>query len=846
MLKHAIIFIGICGSALAGGLEDRLPPNSWLEEYRPEKLPKLKYPSYYKDLDKARHEAFTGRYKQALISLAKVPDAPAADAAQIRITCLHALGRSYAALQLDLPDARVQVLRAQVLADLGGHDEAIGILEAQIKDHPESISARFWHTNLLERKGDIDGAKSALAWFNAPPRNFLDTLKDGGELPIEDAAELTLVARALDRLAVFTGAYEGNENLHTAMLNLFVRAYDVLDRQHWPAHVAAAEYCLAHNDDVKANEELKAAASINPNDPRIYELFGTVAINHYNFDGCDAVLDAMRLTNPTSHPADLLEARSLLQQRRPAEAESILTRALQRQPKNTETIGLLAAAAALRLNDARLAELITLADQIDPGNASVYHEVASQLGAMRQYPRAAGMFKTAIERAPWWTAPRNALGLLYTQSGDEDLARATLEAAHAMDPFNLETTNYLRLLDDLDKFARHETEHFIVIYDAERDPLIPEYFAEYLESIHAEVCKAFAHEPTVKTMIEVFPTHDAFSVRTTGSPWIGTVGASTGRVIALVSPRKGEATMGAFNWAAVLRHEYTHTVTLSATDNRIAHWMTEGLAVWQEEAPIRWEWVPMLYHAVKNDELFTLDSITWGFVRPKRPMDRQLAYAQSYWICKYIIDTWGKDSMLKMLEMFRAGKDQNEVFPAVLGKSTTQFDSEFRKWTENQIAAWGYGEDATAEYDSLRELGEKYIKEKKYEPAINAWNEIIKLRPMDELPHKRLAGIYLTKQINQPEKAIEHLQTLAEMEAKDNRFAKRVARLYRDLNKLNEAKQSAKLAVYTDPYDLDAHKLLAELCEASGDKQGLQKETRVIAELEKWIQANRARSAIGN
>jgi hypothetical protein len=39
----------------------------------------------------------------------------------------------------------------------------------------------------------------------------------------------------------------------------------------------------------------------------------------------------------------------------------------------------------------------------------------------------------------------------------------------------------------------------------------------------------------------------------------------------MVAPRKGEVTMGPFNWATVLRHEYTHTITLAATDNRIPH-----------------------------------------------------------------------------------------------------------------------------------------------------------------------------------------------------------------------------------------------------------------------------------
>ena len=48
-----------------------------------------------------------------------------------------------------------------------------------------------------------------------------------------------------------------------------------------------------------------------------------------------------------------------------------------------------------------------------------YMEVAEQLAPMRQYPRAAAMYQIAVHDAPWWSAARNALGLLYTQSGDE-------------------------------------------------------------------------------------------------------------------------------------------------------------------------------------------------------------------------------------------------------------------------------------------------------------------------------------------------------------------------------------------------------------------------------------------
>src|ERR1700674_465568 len=52
-------------------------PHKWIEPFIPEKLPELKLPVYFTDLEKAQAQAFHGRYKQALITLAKVkPEKP--------------------------------------------------------------------------------------------------------------------------------------------------------------------------------------------------------------------------------------------------------------------------------------------------------------------------------------------------------------------------------------------------------------------------------------------------------------------------------------------------------------------------------------------------------------------------------------------------------------------------------------------------------------------------------------------------------------------------------------------------------------------------------------------------
>lgn len=833
----------------AQDLARKTVPCKWLDQVLPEHLPELEYPKYANDLDKARLEAFHGRYRKSLLTLLKVKDADPVEVALIRGASLSALGRwegaqhALSGEQVE-KDPRVELMRARILADLGRTSDAIDLLKLHLQKHPNSLAGRYQLAEAFERIGDLEKARDACNWFVIAPHELLARWQREAEKAFDNAEDVTIIGRAVDRWATLTGSYQDLPELHNTLLNLFVRAYDVIDRTYWPARVASAEYFLSHDNEFQAKKELEVALQSNPNDVRALSLVGKIAVEAYNFDEAESAIDAIRDVDSSSISAELLEARNLLRQRRPELAIKPVERVLARQPDHLEALGLLAAVYSLQLKDDRTADVLKRVEQLDPDNATAYLEVAEQLAALRQYPRSAAMYKIAIERAPWWTAARNGLGLLYTQSGDEADAQTVLDAAHALDPFNLATTNYLRLLDDLNKFAQRETDHFVVLYDGSIDPIIPEYFADYLESIHPEVAARFKHEPAVKTFIEVFPTHDAFSVRTTGSPWIGTVGASTGRVIALVSPRRGEMTMGPFNWAQVLRHEYTHTVTLSVTENRIPHWMTEGLAVQEERTPLKWEWVPMLYSAVTKNELFTMDNLTWGFVRPKKPTDRSLAYAQSSWVCRYIEETWGHDAILSMLEEFRQGRTEQETFQKVLDRSLSQFTSEFFAWAQQQVSSWGYDEKTSEKYNELRERGEDLIKSRKHADAVQVWEEIASIRPVDALPHQRLAGLYLATDVNRPEKAIEQLKILHAVELKDNRYAKRITRLYRDLHRIDDAQLYALQSVYIDPYDLDAHKLLAEVYEKAGNATGLERERRVIPVLEKWIEQNRKRSQI--
>src|SRR5438093_7495933 len=105
--------------------------------------------------------------------------------------------------------------------------------------------------------------------------------------------------------------------------------------------------------------------------------------------------------------------------------------------------------------------------------------------------------------------------------------------------------------------------------------------ADYLERVYADLAAKFQYHPPVPILFAVFNNHDMFSGRIVALPDLHTIGASTGRMVALVSPG-GRGIRRPFNWARVLRHELVHVFNLEQTRFQTPHWLTEGLAVIQE------------------------------------------------------------------------------------------------------------------------------------------------------------------------------------------------------------------------------------------------------------------------
>ncbi len=676
-MKRQAILVGLTVLVLAGGLraqeadtasgiseaDARTSLELGLEQYM-----QGNYTMAAEFLEKAQGSEAT--YRQAQAALART--AIMVGNHEFALETLQATGEA-------VDDVQWRLAMAEVLRLQGEYEDALTHARKALSLDAMSPQAVLMCGELLETLGRNEEAQATY--------QTIDAIVEAGEYRTS-APDLVAIGRALEQLALLTGEKASVQTNH--IFNEYYLAAQELDEGYWPANLAAGQLALAKHRTVMAGEEFAVALQLNPNLPEALTAQAAMALMNWDFETCIAQADAALAQNAKYVPAMNVKAACLMQWRKYDQVMAVLDTALEVNPNDLKTLSLAAALEIRNFQQDKAQPFIDRVEAINPACELLPLAIAEWLSASRQFALAEQYYLTAAELAPHSAQPQTGLGELYMQTGEEAKARDAFEAAHEIDDFRADVVNYLNLLEEMENYMVVETEHFIVKVDPEYDAVLAGLVAEEAERIFEEVSADFNHVPTRKTIIEFFPTHTRFSVRLTGRGWLGTVGACTGHVIVMVAPGSDRGVFGEYHWAAVLRHEYAHTITLSATDNRIPHWFTEACAVWEQPDRRNFDAVGALVTAYREDHLFPVSEINWGFIRPQRGGDRHLAYAQSEWMLEYIIETQGFHAVSEMLEGFREGKPQAEVFAEVLDMTEAEFDARFRTWAGEQVAEWGF------------------------------------------------------------------------------------------------------------------------------------------------------------
>lgn len=569
--------------------------------------------------------------------------------------------------------------RADAMLQRGELEEAIELLAGA-----SSIRAQRIRAAALEQLGRFEEADAAIDPIaNALLRN-----------QTTEAEDLVEGVRAFMIRARLRGEPASN---YQEMMSLLARARDELDRLYWPAYLVEAELLYDKDNSREARAAVMQALSMNPRSAAAWELLGQIAVDGFNMDGASQIaakLDELASDFPNapelgSPLGAIVTARARLRQNDPDGAAEALDDTLGRFPTYRAGLAMRAAAQAVRYDFAGADERLAQFAALSPGSPLALYEVGRALSEARQYEQSARYLEEASALQPNWPPPLVERGLLELQAGRDQEALEALTRVAELDPFQVRARNSLALIQELLTYETVESDHFIVRFRPGVDRVMAEEMLAPLEEIHSIVAGALDHEPSRKTTIELMPDHRWFGVRITGMPAIHTIAAATGPVIAMEAPKIGPNHTGEYDWVRVIRHEYVHTVTLSRTKNRIPHWFTEAAAVYLEGAPRDYSTCQLLVSALTTDQLFDMDEINIAFVRPKKPTDRAQAYAQGHWMYEYIVERFGEEAPLKLMDLYADGVREREAMPSVLGIERDEFIRDFTAWAWEDAATWG-------------------------------------------------------------------------------------------------------------------------------------------------------------
>jgi len=206
-----------------------------------------------------------------------------------------------------------------------------------------------------------------------------------------------------------------------------------------------------------------------------------------------------------------------------------------------------------------------------------------------------------------------------------------------------------------------------------------------LERAFEKLTVKYGFKPTSPTVVEIFPDQKDFAVRTFGVPGgDGYLGVCFGRVITAPSPASPRAT--GHSWEATLWHEFTHTITLSITHNRMPRWLSEGISVHEEQqANSAWGQRFRPQHAARllSGECTPVDEMSNAF-RSGGGADLDFAYFQAGLIVDWMVSKSGMEGLKGLLADLSQGAEINASIVKRFGPMA-KVNAEFLLYAANWV-----------------------------------------------------------------------------------------------------------------------------------------------------------------
>ena len=592
-----------------------------------------------------------------------------------------------------------------------------------------------------------------------------------------------------------------------------------LEKHQWGEAAQSFEAALKSQPDFAPAHLGLARASVNENPPAAEQ----------------AARRALEL-NPNEIGAHLLLAELATFEDRRTEAHDAIDKALAVNPSSLEALAMSAAMHFIEGNTAEYKQAIDAALAINPAYGEAHRVVGEVAARYYRFDEAVDQARRAIAIDRENPRAQADLGMYLMRTGDERNARRALEASFRVDPYDVITYNLLELLDQLETFQEITDGNLIVKLHPDELGVMREYVVPLAKDALQTLSTRWNFTPQGPILVEVFPRHDDFAVRTIGlQGMIGALGACFGRVVTMDSPKARPP--GDFSWAATLWHEMAHVITLQLSNQRIPRWLSEGISEY-EETRARPEWfrnmtIPFV-RAMQAGEVIKLRDLNSGFQDPRTI---GLAYYQASVLVEHIVEKFGEQALRAFVASFADGLDVEAAIARVFKEDIDALQASFdayiaQRFGPLQKALDGpEGFDAAQPLEKLRAAATEYpdsypvqiavgralVKEDPSE-AIAALERAIKLVPMmtgAESAYMQIVEIAMANGDNG--RAAQALETMLKYDHTAIDAARQLVSLI-DVGKEPERlRRALQQVVAIDPFDAPAHSTLGRMALASGD-----------------------------
>ena len=794
----------------------------------------------------ARGALRTGQYDDAIrmarADAAREPANP--DAIRIQAAALRGTGKYAEAEDVLLAftrarpnDPSVWTMVGEVQRERGKLVEAEASFRRAIDGRaPDSLTAQVNLAVLQFERGDIETAMKAFDRF----------------IDVYNTRRSRLTASELEAVGIAV-RYLGRDNAQ-----LFKDARRALeeaiaaDSMDLDRRVRLAELFLEKYDGTHALAIATGVLGINPRHARANLVMAQVRL----FDELESPSPWLQKSidvNPALPEARALSAILLIDLERYAEAATEARRGLTVDSTAPPALIALAAAQYLQHDTTGFQASMAAIHARQPRAADAEAALANIAARSRLYGEAVRFAQAAADRDPKSARALSYLGINALRTGEIERGRAALGASFKLDPYDPWSFNTLNLLDTFKDYAEVRTTRFVVMIEKKDVELLEPYVEVLAEQAYDSLAARYGYRPEPPIRIEIYRSHEDFSVRTVGLSGLGALGVSFGRVVAMDSPAARR--VGEFNWGSTLWHELGHVFTLGATGGRVPRWLSEGLSVY-EERRARPSWgddpSPLFFATYAAGQLPKVSRLNDGFMRPAFPAQVPLSYYLASLVGEMIESERGIGAIRDMLDGYRRGLTTEQVFRQTLKVEPAAFDEQFDKWVRRKFAKHfdavkpalaitlggrpQPGGDAipiTGSFPETLDRGQKLLTEGKLDEAIEELKKAQEMFPeyaQSDGPYALLAEAYGRKGDKRAAAAQLQAMTAINEEAFAQNMAAATALL--ELNDRPAAFVALDRAVWINPFDRDAHVRLAELSPQLSERRIAIRERRALLALD--------------